>query len=135
MRQLLASDSAVFWLESNQIEWFYPLLQPYVHYVPVRLLDSEPDDSLRNVVNKVAQAEQHPEKVASIVREANSFAELHLSQLAFDCYSLQMLEETAIHCTRAEYSRLFHNSQNLQVVACPAESDFRTLLNTNLVEH
>ena len=108
MRQLLASDSAVLWVETNQIEWFYPLLQPYVHYIPVRFLEYEPEDPLRDVVNKIAWAEQHPEKVAAIVKEANRFAVTHLSHHALDCYSLQMLDE---------YSRLFNDPQLLQGVA------------------
>lgn len=108
MRQLLASDSAVFWVESNQIEWFYPLLQPYVHYIPVRYFDYEPDDPLRDIVNKVAWAEQHPEKIRVIVANANRFASTHLSEHAFTCYSVHMLDE---------YARLFHDPQQLQSVA------------------
>ena len=50
LRQLLASDSAVFWVETNQIEWFYPLLQPFVHYIPVRYLNYAEDDPLHDIV-------------------------------------------------------------------------------------
>ena len=28
------AHSLVLWVESNQIEWLYPLLQPVAHYVP-----------------------------------------------------------------------------------------------------
>ena len=90
MRQLLASDSAVFWVETNQIEWFYPLLQPFVHYIPVRHAEYEVADPLHDLVNKVEWAEQNPAKVAAIVRNANKFAAAHLSDHAFSCYSIQL---------------------------------------------
>lgn len=32
----LSSDAAVFKLDSPEIEWYYPLLQPWIHYIPVR---------------------------------------------------------------------------------------------------
>ncbi len=35
LKQLLAGPSAVFFVQSDEIEWFYPLLTPYVHYIPV----------------------------------------------------------------------------------------------------
>lgn len=113
MRDLLASDSAVLWVESNQIEWFYLLLQPYVHYIPVRLLAHEPQDPLRDIVDKVFWAESNPEKVAAIVKNANQFAKTHLSAHAFTCYSVQMLDE---------YARLFQDPQILPGIA--AGGDF-----------
>lgn len=108
MRQLLASDSAVFWVETNQIEWFYPLLQPFVHYIPVRHLDYEPDDPLHDIVTKIEWAERNPSKVAAIVRNANKFATTHLSEHAITCYSIQLLDE---------YARLFYDSHKLQTAA------------------
>ena len=62
MRDLLASDSAVLWIETNQIEWFYLLLQPYVHYIPVRLLPHETQDPLPDIVDKVLWAENSQEQ-------------------------------------------------------------------------
>ena len=108
MRHVLASDSAVFWVETNLIEWFYPLLQPYVHYIPVRLLRHEPQDPLQDINDKVAWAESNPDKVAKIVKNANQFAVMHLSEHALTCYSVQMLDE---------YARLFQDPQLLPGVA------------------
>lgn len=108
MRQLLASDSAVFWVESNQIEWFYPLLQPFVHYIPVRYVDYEQDDPLHDVVSKVHWAEQNPKKVAAIVRNANKFAAAHLTDHGILCYSTQLLDR---------YARLFSDAHTLKDAA------------------
>lgn len=121
MRDLLASDSAVLWVESNQIEWFYLLLQPYVHYIPVRLLPHETQDPLRDIVDKVFWAENNPEKVAAIVKNANQFAKTHLSAHAFTCYSVQMLDE---------YARLFQDPQLLPGIA--AGGDFRAEYTSNV---
>lgn len=108
MRQLLASDSAVLWVETNQIEWFYPLLQPFVHYIPVRYLDYEADDPLRDLISKIEWAERNPKKVQAIIRNANKFATSHLSDHAIMCYSVQLLDE---------YAGLFHDPQKLQAIS------------------
>ncbi|KAA6425685.1 MAG: lipopolysaccharide-modifying enzyme [Trebouxia sp. A1-2] len=55
LRQLLASGSVVLWVESNQIEWFYPLLVPFVHYIPVRFDAHEAaHDPLPDLIEKIA---------------------------------------------------------------------------------
>ena len=36
LKYLLAGPSAVFFVQSDEIEWFYPLLKPFVHYIPVK---------------------------------------------------------------------------------------------------
>lgn len=35
LKQLLAGPSAVFFVQTDEIEWFYPLLKPFVHFIPV----------------------------------------------------------------------------------------------------
>ena len=35
MKHLLAGPSVVFFVQSDEMEWYYPLLKPYVHYIPV----------------------------------------------------------------------------------------------------
>lgn len=115
MQSLLLSDSAVFWIETNQVEWFYPLLLPYVHYIPVRDIRWEPEDPLLDIVSKIAWAEKHPDKVAAIVRNANHFALTHLSDHALTCYSVQLLDE---------YAGLLRDRQLLHHIA--QAGDFRT---------
>lgn len=107
LRQLLASDSVVFWIESSEIEWFYPLLTPYVHYIPLQF-DKGADDPLPNIVETVAWAEQNPQTMATIVENANTFAMKLLSEHALTCYSLQLFDE---------YAKLFQDAHKLQDVA------------------
>lgn len=35
LKHLLAGPSLVFFVQSDEIEWFHPLLKPYKHYIPV----------------------------------------------------------------------------------------------------
>jgi len=106
LRQLLASDSVVLWVESNQIEWFYPLLQPFVHYIPVQFdAQAAAHNPLPDLVEKIAWAEANPKVVANIMHNANKFATTHLSEHSLSCYSLQLLDE---------YARLFSDAHKLK---------------------
>ena len=107
LRHLLASDSAVLWIDSNQKEWFYPMLTPYTHYISVTF-DKGTIDPLPDIVEKIAWAEQNPQIVATIVDNANAFAMKFLSEHALTCYSLHLLNE---------YAGLFHYAHKLQDVA------------------
>ena len=106
LRQLLASDSVVLWVESNQNEWFYPLLQPFVLYIPVRFDAQEAaHDPLTDLIEKIAWAEANPKTMANIVHNANKFATTHLSERALSCYALQLLDD---------YARLFSDAHKLE---------------------
>ena len=118
LRQLLASDSAVLWIESDQVEWFYPLLQPFVHYIPVRFDVHHTDtDPLPDLLNKIAWAEANPKVVAGIVHNANKFATTHLSEHALSCYSFQLLDE---------YARLFTDGHKLTDVVQSKSAKYKT---------
>ncbi|EIE21194.1 hypothetical protein COCSUDRAFT_43516 [Coccomyxa subellipsoidea C-169] len=98
LRRLLASPSAVMFVQSDEIEWYYPLLKPYVHYIPVRFSAAGlPEGGLGQVdlAEKVAWAEENPQRVAAIVREANAFARKYLSRQGQECYAMQMLDAFA----------------------------------------
>lgn len=98
LRRLLASPSAVMFVQSDEIEWYYPLLKPYVHYIPVRFSAAGlPEGGFGQVdlADKVAWAEENPQRVAAIVREANAFARKYLSRQGQECYAMQMLDAFA----------------------------------------
>lgn len=101
LRHLLASDSVVLWIESNQVEWFYSLLQPFVHYVPIRYDAHDPTVTAQDILLKLQWAEDNPSRMAKIVDNANEFAQLHLSEHGLTCYSVQLF---------SEYSSLFSDS-------------------------
>ena len=82
----LAADAAVFKVEHEDREWYYPMLKPYVHYIPFTA-----SENFTNLVDQLTWAEQHPSEVQSIVATANAFAKKYLSSLGRDCYFVQLL--------------------------------------------
>ena len=84
----LASDALVFKIDNDEAEWYYPLLKPFVHYVPL-----EANNTHVNLEDMMHWASQHPDKVQSIINEANKFTELYLSPNGRDCYALQLIQK------------------------------------------
>jgi Glycosyl transferase family 90 len=62
----------LFHHETQTKDWFYDLMQPYVHYIPV-------DVDLKSLRAQYDWAEENPEKVKRIAENANKFAEYLLS--------------------------------------------------------
>ena len=90
----LAADSAVFKVEHDDMEWYYPLLKPYIHYIPFVA-----NETHTNLLDQLNWAESHQEAVRAIVVSANAFAHRYLSGPARDCYFMQLL---------LRYSHLMH---------------------------
>lgn len=71
---------------------YHPLLQPFVHYIPVTVAA----DGSSDLAERVAWAEAHPEEVARIVAASSEFARRHLRPGAGrDCYAALLLREYA----------------------------------------
>ncbi|KAL6073680.1 Protein O-glucosyltransferase 1 [Balamuthia mandrillaris] len=68
--QLLLSGSTVLWMQDGWQEWWYPYLQPFVHFVPVGM-------DAADLCEKVAWLQAHPREAERI---ANNGREL-VSQL------------------------------------------------------
>ncbi len=86
----LAADAAVFKVEHEDMKWYYPMLQPYVHYIPIMA-----NETFTNLLDQLHWAETHPFAVRAIVTKANMFARSYLSALGRDCYTMQLLERYA----------------------------------------
>ncbi len=56
-------------IDSPETEWYYPLLKPYVHYIPMVA-----NESWVNLEEVIGWAEHHQEEVAKIVENATAFA-------------------------------------------------------------
>ena len=82
----LAADAAVFKIEHEDQEWYYPMLKPYVHYIPFVASENQ-----TNLLDQLKWAEQHPIEVQNIVSNANAFAHKYLSSQGRDCYFVQLL--------------------------------------------
>lgn len=66
------SNCVVFKQTSDQIQWYYLLLQPYVHYIPI-------SNDLNNLIPQIAWAINNDGKVLEIVKNAKSLAANSLS--------------------------------------------------------
>jgi len=61
-------------IDSPELEWYYPLLKPYVHYIPMVA-----NESWVNLEEVMEWAENHQQEVAKIVDNATAFATRYLS--------------------------------------------------------
>ena len=83
----LASDAAVFKIENDEIEWYYPLLKPFVHYIPL-----EANSTHVNLEEMMYWARHHQPEIDVIKQNANKFAHLYLSPIGRDCYTMQLMQ-------------------------------------------
>jgi hypothetical protein len=67
----LLSNSVCLKQESDQVQWFYSALQPFVHYIPVK-------NDMSDLVEKIEWAKDHDEEAAAISKQARDFAEKNL---------------------------------------------------------
>ncbi len=85
-RQLLAAlgrGSTVFRQQSNYVEFFTPLLEPWTHFVPA-------SDNLLDLPGRIAWAEAHPEHDARIAAAGQLFASrINAHEIA--CFWWQLL--------------------------------------------
>jgi hypothetical protein len=67
----LLSGSLTFKPDSEEIQWFYRALQPYVHYVPVKR-------DLSDLIEQIDWAKSHDREAKKIAENALEFAEDHI---------------------------------------------------------
>ena len=83
-----ASGFAVLKHESGFVEFFYPLLRPWAHYVPLLA-------NLSDLGEKIEWARRHDAAAERIANASRAFAERHLTDAAVVCYAAQMLARYA----------------------------------------
>lgn len=86
--KLFQSGSVVFKPDSIFSEWFYHLLKPWVHYVPVR-------EQLEDLVEQVQWVKDHPKAGACIAANAQRMAKKHLNKYAVACVWWRILSTLA----------------------------------------
>lgn len=63
----LLSNSVCFKQESDQIQWFYSALKPYVHYIPIQ-------NDMSDLSEKIEWARSHDQEALEISKHAQEFA-------------------------------------------------------------
>lgn len=67
----LLSNSVCLKQESDEVQWFYRALKPFVHYIPVQ-------NDLSDLLEKIEWAIEHDKEAKAIAAEATAFAEKNL---------------------------------------------------------
>lgn len=81
----LLSGSLTFKPDSEEIQWFYRALKPYIHYVPVK-------SDLSDLIEKIEWAKEHDGECKQIASQALKFAEeniLYHDVLNYFCLTLK----------------------------------------------
>lgn len=80
---------------------YYPLLKPFVHFIPV----SVAADGTTDLLAQLDWAEGHPDEVLDIVKASTAFAYRHLApRSGRDCFTVLLLHE---------FVQLIHDAQNI----------------------
>ena len=80
----LFSNCAIFKQSSDHIQWFYALLQPYIHYIPLK-----PD--LRDLEEKILWAKNHDEELQAMIARAQELAQSCLTPSSVHYYLYLLL--------------------------------------------
>lgn len=84
----LLGDSLLLWQESPYREFFYPLLRPFQHYVPLR-------EDLSDLIPKIGWVRENEAAALAMVRGAQQFARQHFSGRGVNAYLLEVLRQYA----------------------------------------
>ncbi|KAG2485477.1 hypothetical protein HYH03_015752 [Edaphochlamys debaryana] len=91
LEQLMPLRSLILKEESGYHSFYYHLLRPYEHYVPVWPAGSGPED----VLSAMAWAQEHDEEAERMAAAAQEVALTYLSKRARSCYWFRLLKEYA----------------------------------------
>lgn len=77
MAWILTSNSLLFKVESNKVQWYYSQLLPYTHYVPIK-------QDFSDLSTQYEWAEANQDKVQVIIKNARYLADKLFNQEAID---------------------------------------------------
>ncbi|MBS3905133.1 MAG: hypothetical protein KGZ39_07395 [Simkania sp.] len=84
----LLSNSVAFKQESEDSQWFYDALEPYVHYVPI-------SNQMEDLIEKIQWAQEHDVECKHIAENANAFVRKYLMIEDVYFYFFRVLQEYA----------------------------------------
>ncbi len=104
---IMLSNSVLVKQETSKMEWFYPAIKPYVHYVPV-------NERLTDLLSQIQWMKTHDLELEKISANAQNFVKNNLMPEHIDAYSVIILNE---------YHKL-HKGSKLIPTLPPAEESF-----------
>lgn len=87
-KHLFLCDSVVFHVGDDWLEFFYPAMKPWVHYIPVR-------QDLKDVKELLQFAQENDDVVHEIAKRGRQFIWDHLRMEDVSCYWLKLLKRYA----------------------------------------
>ncbi|MES2215330.1 MAG: glycosyl transferase family 90 [Pseudomonadota bacterium] len=115
---IMLSNSVLLKQETQKIEWFYPALKPYVHYVPV-------NERLTDIFPKLAWMQDHDSEIQKISQNAQKFVRNNLMPEDIEAHTVIILNE---------YHKL-HKGGILKPTLPPIESYIDIIKNQSLAPH
>lgn len=85
---IMYSNSILVKQETSKIEWFYPAIKPYIHYVPV-------NERLTNIFDQYAWLKEHDSELQKISQTAHNFIQNELMPEHIDKHMVIILNEYA----------------------------------------
>ncbi len=82
----LFSNCAILKQSSPNLQWFYGLLKPYVHYIPLQ-------NDLSDLPEKILWSKDHDKEVRKIISNAQMLAQENLKQADLYYYLYLVLHE------------------------------------------
>jgi hypothetical protein len=93
LRTHLFTGSVLVKHEAECIEWFYPLMKPWEHYIPFDLM-------MLDLEKNIEWANEHEAECQKIVENANGFAEKYLNEDAMILFASILIKEYAKEVAR-----------------------------------
>ena len=82
----LSLNDTIFKIDNAEVEWYFHLLRPFVHYLPITT------GSTHNGFSDMLRWTKENSYAASVItQQANDFASFFLDQNGRECYALQLL--------------------------------------------
>ena len=106
---IMLSNSVLLKQESSNIEWFYPALKPYIHYVPIK-------NDLSDIFDKLNWLKQNDKEAQLISKNAHNFVLNNLLPEHIDAYMVMILNK---------YSETFFKDQKILVSLPDADEFFK----------
>ena len=88
--QALRAPAVPLWQQTEEVEFFYPALRPFVHYIPLAR-------GVENLYSAIEWAQQHPAACVRIIKAGQAFARRYINSEFANSY---------LHALLVEYARL-----------------------------
>lgn len=82
----MLSNSVLAKQETSKIEWFYPAIKPYVHYIPI-------NENLTNLLPQLEWMKNHDMELEEISQNATNFVKNNLMPEHIDIHTVLILNE------------------------------------------